>query len=436
MKKVNFVSKPSKGLKGTIEVPGDKSISHRSVILGAIAEGSSKISGFLDGEDCLATIRAFQAMNVKIEGPEKQQLVIHGVGKHGLRKPDEIIDCGNSGTTIRLLSGLLAVQKFDSNLTGDSSLQKRPMERVRIPLMQMGARMMSTNGKPPLNIRGGQILHGIDYDMPEASAQVKSCILLAGLYAQGTTTVIEKGITRDHTERMLKTFSYPIEKNDNRITIDSTHKLIATDITIPGDISSAAFLIVAATIIPDSEILIRNVGINPTRTGVIQILQRMGANISIQNLRQYGDEPIADLSVSHAKLQGITIPEELVPLAIDEFPVIFIAAACAQGTTLLHGARELRAKESDRIGSMVTGLQRLGIDVEGYEDGLKIVGGVIKGGVVDSYDDHRIAMSFAIAGAAATGEVTVQDCLNVNTSFPNFVKTANSLQLAIKELSS
>lgn len=434
MKKINFVSQPVNGLRGEVMVPGDKSISHRSVIFGAIAEGTSHINGFLDGEDCLATIKAFQAMGVSIEGPIDQKLIIHGVGKHGLRKPHNIIDCGNSGTTIRLLSGLMAAQKFDCNLTGDASLQKRPMARVCIPLSEMGARIMSTDGKPPLNIRGGQTLHGIVYAMPEASAQVKSCLLLAGLYARGTTTVIETGITRDHTERMLKTFSYPVVKKDNRISVESTHSLMATTISIPGDISSAAFLMVAATIIPDSSIVIKNVGINPTRIGIIHILQKMGANISIINQRQYGDEPIADLSVCYSPLQGITIPEELVPLAIDEFPVIFVAAACAKGITKLHGAKELRAKESDRIGSMVTGLKRLGIDVEAFDDGVHIIGGTLQGGEVDSFDDHRIAMSFAIAGAAAKGEVTINDCLNVNTSFPNFVKTANSLQLSIKEL--
>jgi 3-phosphoshikimate 1-carboxyvinyltransferase len=434
MSPIDFESSPVSALRGEITVPGDKSISHRSIILGAIAKGTTTVSGFLDGEDCLATLAAFQAMGVKIEGPVDQRVVIHGVGKYGLRKPKEIIDCGNSGTSMRLLAGLLAAQPFDSELNGDKSLQKRPMERVSRPLIQMGAEIITTEGRPPLHIRGGQSLQGITYKMPEASAQVKSCLLLAGLYAKGETRVIEPGLTRDHTERMFTTFSYPIQKAENTIVINSEGECLGTDIRVPGDISSAAFFIVAASLIPGSELLIKNVGINPTRTGIIQILTLMGADISLQNKRLFGEELVADIFVKQAALEGIDIPTALVPIAIDEFPIIFIAAACAKGQTLLHGARELRCKESDRIGVMVEGLQRLGIEAQAFEDGLYINGGKLKGGEVFSHHDHRIAMSFAIAGAVAEAPVTIRDCINVATSFPGFVETANQIKLAIKEI--
>ncbi|MBA3535351.1 MAG: 3-phosphoshikimate 1-carboxyvinyltransferase [Tatlockia sp.] len=434
MNSIDFVSSPVSALRGEIKIPGDKSISHRSIILGAIAKGTTTVSGFLDGEDCLATLAAFQAMGVKIEGPEDQRIVIHGVGKYGLCKPKNSIDCGNSGTSMRLLAGLLAAQPFDSELNGDKSLQKRPMERISRPLIQMGAEIMTTEGRPPLHIRGVHSLQGITYKMPEASAQVKSCLLLAGLYAKGETSVVEPGLTRDHTERMLTTFSYPIQKAENRITINSESECLGTDIFVPGDISSAAFFIVAASLIPGSELLIKNVGINPSRTGIIQILTLMGADISLQNKRLFGEELVADIFVKQAELEGIDIPTPLVPVAIDEFPIIFIAAACAKGQTLLHGARELRCKESDRIGVMVEGLQRLGIEAQAFEDGLYINGGKLKGGEVFSYHDHRIAMSFAIAGAVADAPVTIKDCINVATSFPGFVETANQIKMAIKEI--
>lgn len=434
MNLLDFVSSPVKAIQGDITVPGDKSISHRAIIFGAIARGTTTINGFLEGEDCLATLKAFQAMGVTIEGPVDRQVVIHGVGKNGLKKPKNAIDCGNSGTSMRLLAGLLAAQSFDSELNGDASLQKRPMERVSRPLMQMGAEITTTEGRPPLHIRGGRTLQGMTYEMPEASAQVKSCLLLAGMYAEGETRVIETGLTRDHTERMLTTFSYPIQKAENTITINSESDCLGTDILVPGDLSSAAFFIVAATLIPGSELLIRNVGINPTRTGIIQILTRMGADIRLNNKRLCGEEPVADLVVKHAQLEGIDIPASLVPLAIDEFPVIFIAAACAKGQTLLHGAKELRWKESDRIGAMVEGLHQLGIEAQAFEDGLSINGGELQGGKVNSYHDHRIAMAFAIAGAVAKSSVTIKDCVNVATSFPTFVQTANAIKLAIKEL--
>lgn len=380
----HFISKPVRAIKGEITVPGDKSISHRSIIFGAIAKGTTIINGFLDGEDCMATLKAFQAMGVSIEGPDEHQVVIHGVGKHGLKKPEQVIDCGNSGTSMRLLAGLLAAQPFDSQLTGDESLLKRPMLRISKPLTQMGADITTVDGKPPITIRGGRELNGIDYVMPEASAQVKSCILLAGLYARGKTRITETGVSRDHTELMLKYFSYPVHHKDNVLMIDSTSECLGTEIFVPGDISSAAFFMVAATIIPGSDVLIRNVGINPTRTGIIHILLEMGANITLLNQRQLGEEWVADLRVKYAPLKGINIGAHMVPLAIDEFPAIFVAAACAQGQTTLHGASELRFKESDRIATMVDGLSKLGIHAEAFDDGVMIEGGIMHGGSVES----------------------------------------------------
>lgn len=414
-------------------VPGDKSISHRSIILGSIAKGTTTINGFLDGDDCIATLKAFQAMGVTIEGPDEQQVVIYGVGKHGLKKPEHMIDCGNSGTSIRLLAGLLAAQVFDSQLTGDESLLKRPMLRISNPLTQMGADISTVEGKPPITLKGGKKLRGIQYMMPEASAQVKSCILLAGLYAEGETRITETGISRDHTELMLKNFSYPVHRSGTTLVINSANECLATDIFVPGDISSAAFFIVAATITPDSDVLIRNVGINPTRTGIIHILLEMGANITLINQRKEGEEWVADLRVQSAPLTGIKISSKMVPLAIDEFPVIFIAAACARGQTTLTGASELRFKESDRIDAMVVGLKKLGIHAEAFDEGVLIEGGTLSGGTVESRGDHRIAMSFAIAGAVASDSIIVKDCINVATSFPLFIETAKELRLQIEE---
>lgn len=379
-------------------------------------------------------MRIFQSMGVVIERPSAQELVIHGVGKYGLKQPHTTLNCGNSGTTMRLLTGLLAAQPFYSELTGDASLLKRPMERVRRPLEQMGAQVLTTDGKPPVRIQGGEPLHGISYEMPEASAQVKSCLLLAGMYASGETTVIETEITRDHTERMLRSFSYPVSTSNHCVTINAASECEGIDICVPGDISSAAFFIVAASLIPNAELLIKNVGINPTRTGIITILREMGAHINLINERTYGDELVADIYVKHAVLNGIDIPIAMVPLAIDEFPVIFVAASCAKGTTILRGAKELRCKESDRIGAMVDGLQALGIDAQGLEDGVIIHGGKIQGGVVDSRDDHRIAMAFAVAGSIANAPIIIKDCANVATSFPSFVTTAQSIFLDIQEI--
>ena len=426
---VNYVAKPGGKLSGEFRVPGDKSISHRSIMLGSLAEGTTEVTGFLEGEDSLATLQSFRDMGVVIEGPHRGRVTVHGVGLHGLKTPPNALYLGNSGTSMRLLSGLMAAQNFDVEMTGDASLSKRPMNRVADPLREMGAVIESAeNGRPPLKIKGAQPLKGIHYVLPMASAQVKSCLLLAGLYAEGETTVIEPAPTRDHTERMLKGFGYPVEVDGPKVTVRPGGKLTATAIDVPSDISSAAFFMVAASIAKDSDITLQHVGINPTRVGVINILRQMGANIDMLNEREVGGEPVADLRIRSAQLKGIQIPEDQVPLAIDEFPAIFVAAACAEGTTVLTGAEELRVKESDRIQAMVDGLQTLGVDAVGTEDGAIIKGfgseGSFNGGEVDSVDDHRIAMSFTIASLRANAAILVKDCANVATSFPGFVELA------------
>jgi 3-phosphoshikimate 1-carboxyvinyltransferase len=430
---ITFIVQPGGKLLGEARVPGDKSISHRSIMLGSIAEGVTKITGFLEAEDALSTLQAFKDMGVKIDGPDNGQVIIQGAGKYGLKAPTNDLYLGNSGTSMRLLSGLLSGQGFNTVLTGDKSLSGRPMKRVTEPLKQMGADIKATEkGTAPLAITGqAGRLKGIDYTMPMASAQVKSCLLLAGMYAEGETTVTEPAPTRDHTERMLTGFSYPIKKEGNKVTINARGKLIATDIDVPSDISSAAFFLVGASIAEGSDLTLKHVGINPTRTGVIDILQLMGADIRIENQRIVGGEPVADLRVISRPLKGIDIPEELVPLAIDEFPVLFIAAACAQGQTRLSGAEELRVKESDRIQVMADGLRILGIDAQPTPDGMIIHGGHIGAGTVNSHGDHRIAMAFSIAGLCATGTITIEDCLNVNTSFPEFKNLATQLGLRL-----
>lgn len=433
---VNYVAKPGGKLSGEFRVPGDKSISHRSIMLGSLAEGTTEVSGFLEGEDSLATLQSFRDMGVVIEGPHRGRVTVHGVGLHGLKTPPNALYLGNSGTSMRLLSGLMAAQNFDVEMTGDESLSKRPMGRVADPLRTMGAVIESAeNGRPPLQIKGGEPLKGIHYELPMASAQVKSCLILAGLYAEGETTVIEPAPTRDHTERMLKGFGYPIEVDGPKVTVRPGGKLTATKIDVPSDISSAAFFMVAASIAKDSDITLQHVGINPTRVGVINILRLMGANIDMLNEREVGGEPVADLRIRSAQLKGIQIPEDQVPLAIDEFPSIFIAASCAEGTTVLTGAEELRVKESDRIQAMVDGLQILGVDAQGTEDGAIIKGfgseGSFNGGEVDSVDDHRIAMSFTIASLRANAPILVKDCANVATSFPGFVELASGCGIQV-----
>ncbi len=404
-------------------------------MFGALAKGITAITGFLEGEDCLATLNAFRAMGVRIGGPEQGQVTVHGVGLYGLRAPDGPLDMGNSGTSMRLMSGILAGQAFDTVLTGDPSLTRRPMRRVTEPLAKMGACIETTvNGAAPLHIHGNQRLSGIDYLLPVASAQVKSCLLLAGLYAEGVTRITEPAPTRDHTERMLEGFGYPLKReNDRSVAVTGGGQLTGKAIDVPADLSSAAFFLAGASIAPGSDLLLEHVGINPTRTGVIDILRLMGADIEVLNPRQAGGEPVADLRVRYAPLHGIRIPEKLVPLAIDEFPALFIAAACAKGVTILTGAAELRVKESDRIQGMADGLAALGIAAEPTPDGLIIEGGTFSSGTVESHGDHRIAMSFAIAALRASGPLSIYDCANVNTSFPGFVSLACNAGLQITE---
>lgn len=431
-KSVKFIVSPGGKLKGAMRVPGDKSISHRSIMLGSLADGVTEIEGFLEGEDNLATLNAFRAMGVKIEGPERGKVVIHGVGIDGLQAPTEDVYLGNAGTSMRLLTGLFAAQKFDTTLTGDTSLTTRPMRRVTDPLSTMGASFETSEaGTPPVKIHGDQRLCGIDYEMPVVSAQVKSSLLLAGLYANGQTCVTEPAPTRDHTERMLRGFGYPLQTNGNKVCLLGGGRLTATKIDVPADISSATFFIVGASIAPGSNIILRHVGINPTRIGVINILKLMGANIELSNESEIGGEPVADIHVQSSELKGIKIPEDQVPLAIDEFPAIFIAAACAEGETILTGAKELRVKESDRIQAMADGLTELGIGAEAKEDGIVIQGGELSGGTINSCGDHRIAMSFAMAALRATSPITILDCANVNTSFPSFAKLAELTGLKI-----
>ncbi|HNW77771.1 MAG TPA: 3-phosphoshikimate 1-carboxyvinyltransferase [Candidatus Competibacteraceae bacterium] len=435
MSTLSFVVEPGGALRGRVRVPGDKSISHRAIMLGALAEGRTAISGFLEGEDCLATLQAFRAMGVAINGPEAGRVTVDGVGLHGLRPPSAPLDMGNSGTSMRLMSGLLAGQAFDTVLTGDASLTRRPMRRVTEPLALMGARIdASPSGTAPLHIHGRQALRGIDYALPMASAQVKSCLLLAGLYAEGVTAVTEPAPTRDHTERMLEGFGYPLQRlGEGRVAVRGGGTLTGTVIDVPADISSAAFFLVGASIAPGSDLLLEHVGINPTRTGVIDILRLMGADIEMHNPHLAGGEPVADLRVRHAPLHGIRIPEHLVPLAIDEFPALFIAAAVAEGVTVLTGAAELRVKESDRIQVMADGLLALGVAAGPTSDGIVIQGGALAAGAVQSHGDHRIAMSFAMAALRAGGVIAIDDCANVNTSFPDFVALARGAGLRIVE---
>ncbi len=430
----SFNLRPGGTLQGRTGVPGDKSISHRAVMLGALAEGTTRVRGFLDGMDCLATRNAFRAMGVSITDTGPGALDIQGVGLHGLQAAPGPLDLGNSGTSMRLLAGLLAGQAFDSDLTGDSSLQRRPMKRVVEPLSTMGAHIRTTvGGTAPLHIRGGAHLRGVRYAMPVASAQIKSCLLLAGLYAEGETTVVEPGPSRDHTERMLSAMGYEVRIRAREVTLSGGGTLRGGDLEVPGDLSSAAFVMVGASIASGSDVMIENVGVNPTRTGVIDILRLMGADITLHNARHAGGEPVADVRVRSAALKGIDIPAALVPLAIDEFPAILVAAACAEGETWLHDAAELRVKESDRIAVMADGLTRLGIDAVPAPDGMRVQGGRLSGGTVDSHGDHRIAMAFAMAALAAEGDVNIRDCDNVNTSFPDFAARMAGLGLNISE---
>ncbi|MCK5814206.1 MAG: 3-phosphoshikimate 1-carboxyvinyltransferase [Cocleimonas sp.] len=421
-----FITKPNGKLTGSIRVTGDKSMSHRSIMLGALAKGTTKVSGFLNGEDCLATIKAFREMGVEIEGPESGHVTIHGVGMLGLKAPEVALDMGNSGTAMRLLTGIMAGQNFGSVLTGDASLSTRPMRRITRPLEQMGASITTReSGTPPLSILGDHQLAGIHYDLPVASAQVKSAVLLAGLYAEGQTSVTEPAVTRDHTERMLRGFGYEVITDGNYMSLQGGGELTACNIDVPADISSAAFFMVGASIAQGSDLTLEHVGVNPTRTGVIDILKLMGADITLSNQKEVGGEPVADIRIRSAVLKGIQIPEALVPLAIDEFPSLFVAACFAEGQTVLTGAEELRVKESDRIQVMADGLLACGADVTPTPDGIIINGGSLGAGEIDSHGDHRIAMAFAMAGLCAGGSITINDCANVDTSFPHFIKIAS-----------
>jgi 3-phosphoshikimate 1-carboxyvinyltransferase len=434
---MEFQLLPGGSLQGEARVPGDKSISHRSIMLGALAKGTTKVRGFLEGEDALATRAAFEAMGIKIERADDGELSIHGLGLDGLSAPQGDIDLGNSGTGIRLMSGLMAGQAFDTVLTGDQSLNGRPMGRVIDPLRAMGAEIDSAEeGRPPLKISAKSGLHGIHYDLPMASAQVKSCVLLAGLYAEGRTSVTEPAPTRDHTERMLRGFGYAVERDDSGvISLLGGGELQACDIDVPADISSAAFFMVGAAIAEASDLLLTHVGINPTRIGVINILRAMGADIELSNQREVGGEPVADIQIRATQLHGIEIPEDQVPLAIDEFPVLFVAAACAEGRTVLRGARELRVKESDRIAAMAEGLNTLGVQSEVLEDGIIIDGfgakGSFGGGTIECHHDHRIAMAFAIAALRASSEINILGTDIVATSFPGFDALSRGLGLQI-----
>ena len=429
----SFECLPGGNIKGQIRVPGDKSISHRSIILSSIAEGDSHITGFLEGEDSLNTLNSFRSMGVDIER-DRGNIIVHGVGLYGLKAPAEPLEMGNSGTAMRLLIGLLSGQPFDTVLKGDESLSSRPMNRVINPLALMGANIQSSDGgTAPLTIRGNQSLKAVEYDMPMASAQVKSCLLLAGLYAKGETVVREPAPTRDHSERMLRGFGCEVTTDGGEIRMQGQQSLGSCDIDVPADISSAAFFMVAASIARDSEIKLEHVGVNPTRTGIIEILRLMGGDITLSNQSEVGGEPVADITVRSANLKGIEIPESLVPLAIDEFPVLFVAAACAEGETILTGAEELRVKESDRIQVMADGLSVLGVKVSPTNDGIRIQGGVYGGGEIDSHGDHRIAMAFSVAAIRAEAAIKINNCANVNTSFPGFVKIASTAGLRISE---
>jgi len=453
----HYLVEPAASASGDIRVPGDKSISHRALLLGSIAEGITEVRGFLESEDCLATMAAMRALGVDIEQCGPVEVRVHGVGLKGLKPAGRALDLGNSGTAMRLMTGLLSGQAFDTELVGDASLMKRPMERAAAPLRLMGARIDTDRGRPPVRISGGAPLRGIRYEMPVASAQVKSAVLLAGLYAEGVTEVIEPGVTRDHTERMLQSFGCPVESVRGEVRLTPVERLTARPLEVPGDFSSAAFFMVAGLIagghgadgrVGGQGLTIRGVGINPTRTGLLDILALMGADLRLVNHRRAGAEPVADIELRAANLRGIHVPEHLVPLAIDEFPALFIAAACAEGETRVTGAEELRVKESDRIAVMAEGLTRLGVSCEVLPDGIVIHGRgvsrpatpgeaarddtIFSGGTIDSHGDHRIAMSFAVASLRARGTIRIDDVANVATSFPGFPATAAAVGLSLR----
>jgi 3-phosphoshikimate 1-carboxyvinyltransferase len=426
-----YLAQPAREVTGSISVPGDKSISHRALMLGAIADGATSIRGFLAGDDCLATLEALRLLGVRID-QSASEVRVHGNGAGGLRGTTTPLDLGNAGTAMRLFMGLLAPQPFDSTLYGDASLMRRPMERVADPLRAMGADIVTSGGRPPVVIHGGRPLQGIDYAMPVASAQVKSALLLAGLYARGRTRVAEPAPSRDHTERMLESFAVQVVREGGAVSVAGGQPLRAARIDVPGDFSSAAFFLVAGALAARRPLVLRNVGVNPTRIGLLEILRRMGADLRIE-AHAGGPEPVADIEVRASRLRGIEVPAALVPLAIDELPVFFIAAACAAGESSVRGAAELRVKESDRLAVMSEGLKRLGVEHELLSDGMRIRGGRLTGGVVESHGDHRVAMAFAVASVAASGPIEIEDVGNVATSFPGFVELARSIGFALEE---
>lgn len=428
-----FVSSPGTQVSGEIRVPGDKSISHRAAILGALAEGTTEVSGFLESADCRATLAALDAMGIRIERMEPGALRIRGQGLHGLRAPQGPIDLGNSGTSMRLFAGALAGQSFDSILVGDASLMQRPMQRVASPLERMNARVRTAGGRPPVEISGGRTLKGCDHRLDTPSAQVKSALLLAGLYAEGRTRVFEPGVSRDHTERMLGAFGVPVQREAGGVAVNGPARLSAARIDVPGDFSSAAFFMVAGLIAGRGPLIIRGVGVNPTRAALLEVLRSMGGDIRLHARADAGAEPCADIEVRPSRLRGTTVPEALVPIAIDELPVLFAAAAVAEGETVVTGAGELRVKESDRLSAMAEGLGAVGAACEPLPDGLRIRGGAIAGGTVDSRGDHRIAMAFAVLGARARSPIAIRDVQNVATSFPGFAATARSAGLDVAE---
>jgi 3-phosphoshikimate 1-carboxyvinyltransferase len=435
-----YVVQPSRQIHGAASVPGDKSISHRALMLGSLAEGDTQIHGFLESEDCLATLVALRQLGVSIEGPNGGHVIVHGPRAGRLQAAPDALDMGNAGTAMRLFMGLLASQPFDSKLVGDASLMRRPMERVAVPLRLMGADISTADGRPPVEIRGRTTLAAIDYEMPVPSAQVKSAILLAALRADGRTRVVEPAPSRDHTERMLAAFGAEVLRSDGTIALQGGQQLHATRVQVPGDFSSAAFFIVAGCLAAPQGLVLRGVGMNPTRTGLLDLLREMGADIRVRPWDQASSaahsptEPVADIEVRASPLYGIKVAPAAVPLAIDELPVFFIAAACAEGETLVRGALELRVKESDRLSAMASGLARLGVEVELLADGLWIRGASagFAGGAIDSHGDHRIAMAFATAAVRARGPIEIRDVASVATSFPNFVASARKVGLQIE----
>lgn len=430
---MRLVIKESRGLRGQVRVPGDKSISHRALLLGAIAQGETRVRGFLPSADCLATLRCVRALGIEVDELDATTLVVHGRGLYGLREPEEVLDCGGSGTTMRLLAGPLAGQPFASVLTGNSSLRRRPMERIAIPLRQMGAGVRTTEGCPPLTIRGGR-LQGIEYVLPVASAQVKSAILLAGLYAEGETVVREPGPARDHTERMLAAMGAPLRAAKGVITLaPDPSSLAPLDITVPSDFSSAAFPLAAALLVLSSEVTIKGVGINPTRTGLLEVLRRMGAEVAVEGGEEVSGEPLADLVVRASDLEGVEVGGEIIPRMIDELPILAVAATQARGQTVVRNATELRVKETDRIGATVAELRKMGARIEEQSDGFVVQGRTpLRGAHVSSRGDHRLAMSLAVAGLIARGETAIKGAECIRDSFPGFVETLRALGATVE----